>query len=182
MDYEEICMRQKQYVAFNIPVGFWDIQRNLAGYEQQVKGSGGSRIGIKERQLPIFLVLCVTACFGYCAYSGYCACWDPSSILSTCVPDPSSFLWQTGTHSYLLKLPELPAWQCCQLSAVTTGGRHSPRALELRLPSAAHRGDCIPACADLRCGASSSTKLVAVTAACIAGTCPWAVGRQLRVG
>lgn len=38
-------------MAFSIPVGFCDIQLNLAEHHQEVKGSGGSRIGFKQCQL-----------------------------------------------------------------------------------------------------------------------------------
>jgi len=68
-------------------------------------------------------------------------------------------------------------WVLCLLGTqFHAGGRHSP---QTTTPNSARRGGCVPVCADLRDGASSSIKFVTATAACIAGTCPWAVGRQL---
>lgn len=86
---------------------------------------------------PSPIAMFLAACIGLCPCSMSCAIWVPDSVLSTCTVDPSSFPQQTETHSYLLKPPELPAWQCCQLSPVPGGGGHSPCALGPRLLSAA---------------------------------------------
>lgn len=94
-------------------------------------------LGSGSGNCPSAIAMFLAAFIGFCPCSACCAIWESDSILSTCTLDPSSFPQQTETHSYLLKPPELPAWQCCQLSVVPTGGSHSPCALGPQLLNAA---------------------------------------------
>lgn len=99
-----------------------------------------AELGSGSGNCPSPIAMFLAACIGLCPRSVSWAIWEPDSVLSACTVDPSSFPQQTETHSYLLKPPELPAWQCCQLSLVPGGGSHSPCALGPWLLSAAQMG------------------------------------------
>lgn len=132
MDYEEIQDGRK-HMAFSIPVGFWDIQLNLAEYHQQVKGSGGSRIGFRQWQLPPVL-----PCFWQHALSFVhvlgavlagslipyfpCAPWIPAPSREKQGPTPAM---------ECLELPARPRCRvcrnCCGEALTTCPGTAAPR-------------------------------------------------------
>lgn len=97
-----------------------------------------AELGSGSGNCPSPVAMFLAAFIAFCPCSACCAIWEPDSIISTCTLDPSSFPQQIETHSYLLKPPELPAWQCCQLSPVPAGdSSHSPSALGPQLLDAA---------------------------------------------